>query len=57
MAAITDTKARNIKPADTAIPHGNITGLALHPSNNKGHGKWVSHGKWCAIHLCDAQAK
>lgn len=41
MAAITDTKARNIKPADPAIPHGNITGLALHPSNSKGHGKWV----------------
>ena len=41
MAAITDTKARNIKPADPAIPHGNITGLALHPSSTKGHGKWV----------------
>ncbi|MCH8178302.1 MAG: tyrosine-type recombinase/integrase [Proteobacteria bacterium] len=41
MAAITDTKARNVKPGDPAIPHGNITGLALHPSNTKGHGKWV----------------
>ena len=41
MASITDTKARNIKPADPAIPHGNITGLALHPSSTKGHGKWV----------------
>lgn len=41
MAIITDTKARNIKPADPAIPHGNITGLALHPSSTKGHGKWV----------------
>ena len=41
MATITDTKARNIKPADPAIPHGNITGLALHPSRTKGHGKWV----------------
>ena len=41
MATITDTKARNIKPADPAIPHGNITGLALHPSSTKGHGKWV----------------
>lgn len=41
MATITDTKARNIKPTDTAIPHGTVTGLALHPSNTKGHGKWV----------------
>jgi len=41
MATITDTKARNIKPSDTAIPHGSVTGLALHPSNMKGHGKWV----------------
>ena len=41
MATITDTKARNIQPADPAIPHGNITGLALHPSSTKGHGKWV----------------
>ncbi len=36
MTIITDTKARNIKPTDTAIPHGGITGLALHPSNTKG---------------------
>ena len=41
MATITETKARNIKPTDPAIPHGGITGLALHPSNAKGHGKWV----------------
>lgn len=41
MATITDTKARNINPTDAAIPHGNITGLALHPSSTKGHGKWV----------------
>ena len=41
MATITDTKARNIKPTDPAIPHGGITGLALHPSASKGHGKWV----------------
>lgn len=41
MAAITDTKARNIKPDDPAVPHGNLTGLALHPSSAKGHGKWV----------------
>ena len=41
MAIITDTKARSIKPDDAAIPHGGITGLALHPSSSKGHGKWV----------------
>ncbi len=41
MAAITDTKARNIKPDDPAIPHGGITGLALHPAQSKGRGKWV----------------
>lgn len=41
MAVLTDTKARNIKPDDAAIPHGGITGLTLHPSNTKGRGKWV----------------
>lgn len=41
MAVITDTKARSIKPGDTPIPHGGITGLTLHPSSSKGHGKWV----------------
>ena len=41
MATITDIKARNIRPADPAIAHGGITGLALHPSKTKGHGKWV----------------
>jgi integrase len=41
MAAITDTKARNIKPDDPAIPHGGITRLALHPGQSKGRGKWV----------------
>lgn len=41
MVTITDTRARNIKPTDSAVPHGGITGLALHPSNTKGHGKWV----------------
>ena len=41
MTTITDTKARNIKPTDPAIPHGSIIGLALHPSNTKGRGKWV----------------
>lgn len=41
MAILTDTKARNIKPDDKPIAHGGITGLALHPSVNKGRGKWV----------------
>lgn len=41
MAMITDTKARNLKPTDPAIPHGGIVGLALHPSHTKGRGKWV----------------
>ena len=27
MAIITDTKARNLKPDDPAIPHGGVTGL------------------------------
>lgn len=41
MAVITDAKARNIKPDTAAIPHGGVTGLALHPSKSKGRGKWV----------------
>lgn len=41
MAVITDTKARNIKPDDRPIPHGSVTGLALHPSSKRGRGKWV----------------
>lgn len=41
MATLTDAKARNLKPEDGALPHGGVTGLSLHPSNTKGHGKWV----------------
>ena len=41
MAVITDAKARNIKPDSAAIPHGGVTGLALHPTKTKGRGKWV----------------
>lgn len=41
MSVITDTKARNIKPEDKPIPHGRVTGLALHPSSKRGRGKWV----------------
>lgn len=41
MAILTDAKARNIKPGDTNLAHGAITGLTLNPSKSKGHGKWV----------------
>lgn len=41
MALLTDTKARHIKPNDKPISHGGVTGLTLHPSSNKGRGKWV----------------
>lgn len=41
MAVLTDTKARHIKPDDKPLPHGEITGLTLHPSSVKGRGKWV----------------
>ena len=41
MAILTDLKARSIRPNDRPLPHGSITGLTLHPSTTKGHGKWV----------------
>lgn len=41
MATLTDLKARSIKPNDKPLAHGGVTGLTLHPSNTKGHGKWV----------------
>lgn len=41
MAKLSDTKARNIKPEDKPLPHGGVTGLSLHPSTQKGNGKWV----------------
>ena len=41
MAVLTDTKARNLRPEEKPLPHGGITGLALHPSTIKGKGKWV----------------
>jgi integrase len=41
MATLTDAKARNMKPEDNILPHGGVTGLALHPSSTKGQGKWV----------------
>ena len=41
MAFLTDAKARTIHPDGPALPHGGVTGLVLHPSSRKGHGKWV----------------
>ncbi|MBN8744965.1 MAG: tyrosine-type recombinase/integrase [Thiomonas arsenitoxydans] len=41
MAALTELKARSLRPEDKPIAHGNVTGLALHPGSTKGHGKWV----------------
>lgn len=42
MSLLTDTKARSVKPGGTALAHGGVTGLALHPSpSHKGQGKWV----------------
>lgn len=41
MAILTDAKARNLKPDDSPLPHGGVTGLTLHPSTTKGRGKWV----------------
>lgn len=42
MAVLTDAKARNIQPGGAPVPHGGVTGLALHPSaSRKGRGKWV----------------
>ena len=41
MALLTDTKARHIKSDDKPLPHGGVTGLTLHASSTKGHGKWV----------------
>lgn len=41
MATLSDAKARNITSDSGVLPHGAVTGLALHPSTNKGCGKWV----------------
>lgn len=41
MATLTDTKARSIKPGDSQLAHGGVTGLVLIPGATKGHGKWV----------------
>ena len=41
MATLTNLKARNITSASGILPHGGVTGLALHPSTSTGTGKWV----------------
>jgi integrase len=41
MSTLTELKAKNIKPDSPVLPHGGVTGLTLHPSTSKGHGKWV----------------
>ncbi|MBC3874915.1 tyrosine-type recombinase/integrase [Undibacterium flavidum] len=41
MATLPDVKARTITLESGTLPHGGVTGLALHPSNTKGSGKWV----------------
>lgn len=42
MALLTDIKARSTTPGSTALPHGGVPGLSLHPSRTKkGQGKWV----------------
>ncbi len=40
MAILTDRKARAIKPADDALPHGGVIGLVLLPLKTPGHGQW-----------------
>jgi integrase len=40
MANLTDRAARNLQPTDKAVADGSVTGLYLHPSSEKGSGKW-----------------
>lgn len=40
MPILTDRAARNLLPTDKPIADGTVTGLYLHPSSAKGHGKW-----------------
>lgn len=40
MANLTDRAARNLTPTDKPLADGMVTGLYLHPSSQKGHGKW-----------------
>lgn len=41
MTAITDRKAKNIKPGDAPAADGTIPGLRLEAGLAKGHGKWI----------------
>lgn len=41
MANLSDLKAKNIKPGDSNIPDGTVTGLRLEAGERKGHGKWM----------------
>lgn len=38
--AITDRKAKSLKPNDDALPHGGVIGLVLLPLKTAGHGQW-----------------
>jgi integrase len=40
MVILTDRAARNLLPTDRPIADGAVTGLYLHPSPQRGHGKW-----------------
>jgi integrase len=40
MPILTDRTARNLNPTDKPMADGIVTGLYLHPSSQKGHGKW-----------------
>lgn len=38
--ALTDVKAKQIKPGDKALADGTVTGLLLIPGSERGHAKW-----------------
>lgn len=40
MPILTERTARNLNPTDKPLADGMITGLYLHPSSQRGHGKW-----------------
>lgn len=40
MPILTDRTAKNLNPTDKPLADGMVTGLYLHPSSQKGHGKW-----------------
>jgi integrase len=40
MKELKDLAARKLEPTDKPLADGTITGLYLHPSSQKGHGKW-----------------